>query len=339
MSHRPRVLITAVPFGLVDRHPLDLLEREDIPYQLNPVGRRLREEELMELAHGVTALVAGTEPITERVMAAVPSVRLISRVGIGLDSVDLLAARSKGVQVCYTPDAPAPAVAELTVGLMLALLRDVGAADRLVRGGGWHRFMGRRLHAQTVGIVGVGRIGRRVARMLRGGFPSVRILAHDLQPDEAFGREQGMEWVDMPTLLRESDVITVHVPLTRLTSRMIDEPELALLKPTAVLINTARGGIVAEDALARALSEGRLGAAALDVFEVEPYEGALRSEERCLLTCHMGSMTDDCRARMELESVQDVLRFFRGDPVERPVPEDEYRLRMIDGLAAPRRLP
>jgi D-3-phosphoglycerate dehydrogenase len=260
---------------------------------------------------------------------------LIARLGIGLDSVDLLAARSRGVQVCYTPDAPAPAVAELTVGLMLALLRGVGTADRRIRAGEWHRVMGRRLATQTVGILGVGRVGRRVARILRGGFPSVRIIANDLHVDDPFGREHGVEWVDKATLFGTSDVVTVHVPLTRLTAGLIDDAELALMKRTAILVNTARGEIVVERALARALREGRIDSAALDVFDVEPYEGELRTCDRCLLTCHMGSMTEDCRARMELEAAQDVVRFFRHEPLAQPVPEDEYRLRLPDSAPSP----
>lgn len=334
MPDTPRALITTVPFGVVDRRPLDLLEAEGVPYVLNPLGRRLREEELAELAQGFTVLIAGTEPITGRVMAAAPSVKLIVRVGIGLDSVDLLAARARGIEVCYTPDAPSPAVAELAVGLMLAVLRGVGEVDRLIRAGGWQRVMGRRLATQTVGLLGVGRIGRRVARILRGGFPTVRLLGHDLRPDEAVGRECGLEWVDRPTLLRESDVVSLHVPLTRLTVGMIGGSELASMKPTSVIVNTARGGIVEEQALVRALRERRIAGAALDVFEVEPYEGELASLDNCLLTCHIGSMTSDCRAQMELEAIEEALRFFRREPFRQIVPDEEYRLRMADGTPA-----
>ena len=166
-----RVLITTVPFGEHCPDAVNRLQAEGIAYTKNPHGRRLKEHELAELIGDFELLIAGTEPITARVMDAAPRLRLISRVGIGLDSVDLLAARARGIHVSYTPDGPAPAVAELTLGLMLALLRHVAPADRSVRAGAWRRFMGRRLDGLTVGVVGVGRVGRRVIRMVRGAFP------------------------------------------------------------------------------------------------------------------------------------------------------------------------
>src|SRR5439155_18902513 len=181
-----RVLITTVPFGLQPR-PLERLQTEGIEYVINPIGRRLKEDELAQLIRDFDVVIAGTEPITARVMDGAGRLQLISRVGIGLDRVDLPAARARGIQVSYTPEAPSPAVAELTIGLMLALLRDIPATDRVMRQGVWRRSMGRRLSAMTVGVVGVGRIGKRVIRHLVGGFHGVRILANDLQPDYGFG--------------------------------------------------------------------------------------------------------------------------------------------------------
>ena len=153
-----RALITTTPFGEVDRRPLDLLEAAGIDYVINPIGRRLRPEELAEMVEDVDVLIAGTEPITAEVMGRANRLRLISRVGIGLDSVDLQAARARNILVSYTPDAPAPAVADMTMGLILSLLRSLAQADRQMRGGVWHRFVGRRLSELTVGVVGVGRV-------------------------------------------------------------------------------------------------------------------------------------------------------------------------------------
>src|SRR5436309_4484984 len=184
-----KVLISTVPFGSVPNHdPLGLLEAARVRYQLNPFGRRLTEPELVELIHDVSILIAGTEPITTEVMEAAPQLRLIARVGIGLDSVDLEAARRRGIAVTYTPEAPAPAVAELTVGLMLDLLRSISRAHHFMRSKHWRRFLGRRLDGLTVGVLGVGRVGKRVIRILRGGFPNVVILANDIQPDTLLER-------------------------------------------------------------------------------------------------------------------------------------------------------
>jgi D-3-phosphoglycerate dehydrogenase / 2-oxoglutarate reductase len=323
-ARRPRALITTVPFGQHGAGSLERLQAEGIEFTLNPLNRRLKEDELAALIGDFDLLIAGTEPITARVLDAASRLRLISRVGIGLDNVDLLAARLRGIHVSYTPDAPAPAVAELTIGLMIALLRHVAPADRALRSGMWRRMMGRRLDGLTVGVIGVGRVGRRVIRLLRGGFPSTVVLATDLLPDEAFGLGQDVRWVDPATIYAASDIVTVHVPLTRATRNMVAKHELAQMKSSAILINTARGEIVNERDVADALRAGRLQGAALDVFEDEPYVGELASLDNTLLTCHMGSMSEDCRAQMEREAVDEVVRFVRKEPLIRLVPEAEY---------------
>jgi D-3-phosphoglycerate dehydrogenase len=322
-----RLLVTTFPFGEPDPAPRELLAHAGIDYEVQPWKRRLTEGELARMAAPFSVLVAGTEPITAEVMDGAPRLRLISRVGIGLDSVDLLEARARGITVAYTPDAPSPAVAELTVGLMLDLARHVTDADRRLRAGAWSRLMGRRLDGATIGVVGAGRVGGRVLRILRGAFPGARLLAHDLRVDEQLSEATDVSWVEMDELLSTCDVVTVHVPLTGLTRRMIGARELGMMKHDAVLINTARGGIVDESDLASALRAGALAAAAVDVFEEEPYIGELRTLSNCLLTCHMGSMTADCRARMETEAVAEAIRLLRGEPLHQPVPETEYELR------------
>lgn len=320
-----RALITTVPFGEVDRRPLDLLEAEGVEYVINPLGRRLRPEELAEMIGDFDVLIAGTEPITAAVMDRARRLRLISRVGIGLDSVDLPAAKERGILVSYTPDAPAPAVAEMTMGLILSLLRSLAQADRAMRDGVWHRIVGRRLSDLTVGVIGVGRVGKRVVRHLQGFAP--RILANDIAPDVEFGAAHQVRWAEKETIYREADVITLHLPLTPLTRSLIGRRELDMMKPEAVLLNTARGGMINEHELAQALKQGRLAGAALDVFAQEPYSGELVTIENCLLTCHMGSMSRDCRARMELEATEEAIRFFRNEPLRLLVPSDEYEMR------------
>ena len=320
-----RVLITTVPFGAIDRKPLDLLEAEGIEYVINPLNRKLKEAELADLAKDFGVLIAGTEPNTRRVMENAPHLGLISRVGIGLDSVDLLAARELGIQVSYTPDAPAPAVAELTIGLMISLLRGIPLADRNMRNGVWHRIFGRRLAECTIGLIGVGRIGKRVVRHL-SGFRPKRILANDLVPDVDFGNEYQLEWTDKETIYREADIISLHVPLTHLTHNLITYKELALMKPTTVLLNTSRGGIINERDLANALRNRQIAGAAIDTFSQEPYSGELTTLENCILTSHMGSMSKDCRFNMELAAVEEAIRFLKGEPLQGLAPESEYEL-------------
>jgi D-3-phosphoglycerate dehydrogenase len=316
-----KALITTVPFGTADRRPLDMLREAGLEYVVNPLGRRPTETELCDLIRDVDLLIAGTEPITDRVIAAASRLRLISRVGIGLDNVDLREARRRGIVVSYTPDAPAPAVAELTIGLMLSLLRSIHTANARVRTDGWHRFLGRRLSEVTVGVLGVGRIGRRVIGLLAGFQP--RILANDLEPAREI---PGVRWVDKDEIYNTADVISLHLPLTTATADLIAARQIESMKRDAVLINTSRGGIVNERDLAAALRRGHLAGAAVDVFTVEPYRGELLAVDRCLITCHMGSMSVDCRARMELEAVENVLHYLRtGVPVQ-PVSASEYEV-------------
>ena len=295
-----RAVITTVPFGTIDPEPLRLLQDAGVDYEINPLGRKLRPEEVAGVIGDADIVIAGTEPITAEVMDSCANLRAICRVGIGLDSVDLLAARERDIVVSYTPDGPSPAVAELTIGLMIDLLREITKADRDIRAGTWFRKAGRRLSECAVGVIGCGRIGGGVIRHLTGGFPGVRVLANDIR--EVPEIDELVTWADKDTIYSECDVISLHVPLTPETNNLIKAQEMARFKNGAILLNTARGGVVNEADLAAALGDGSLRAAAIDAFEEEPYEGDLCQRETAVLTCHLGSMTEDCRARMEIEA-------------------------------------
>ena len=320
-----KVLVTTVPFGNRNGLPLELMDAANIEWTINPLGRKLLEDELAEMATDYDAIIAGTEPITDKVMSNAPRLKLISRVGIGLDSVDLITARDRGIAVSYTPDAPAPAVAELTIGLMLSLLRSIHISNSELHRGEWHRHFGRRIPEITIGIIGAGRIGGRVLRRL-AAFGSPRILVNDIKPREDIAPSLKIEWVDKETIYKQADLISLHTPLTRQTLDLISDRELEMMKSDALLINVARGGIINEMALERALIGGDIAGAAIDVFGVEPYVGGLSVLENCLLTAHMGSMSLDCRVRMEIEATEEVVRFLSGESLASPVPNTEYEL-------------
>lgn len=326
MALSGKVLITTVPFAEENRVPRELLDRARVPYVVNPIGRRFKEEELRELIGGFSAMIAGTEPITARVMNAAPDLKLIARVGIGLDNVDLVHARRQGITVTYTPDAPAPAVAELTIGLMLSLLRGVHIADRLMHQGQWKRVAGRRVSCATIGVIGAGRVGGRVIRHLLGGFEGVRVMANDLVVPDDMSANAALSWTTKEEIYATADIVSVHVPLQPSTRYLVGTKELRMMRPGSFLINTARGGIVDEAALLDALRDKAIAGAALDVFEQEPYSGPLASSEQCVLLSHMGSMSTDCRERMELEATEEILRAVRGEEPARPVPECEYEM-------------
>lgn len=320
-----QVLVTTVPFAQRDRYPIDVLDSLRVKYSINNRGRRLREDELIEMVQHVEVLIAGTEPITARVMDAAPQLELIARVGVGLDNVDLHAARQRGITVTYTPEAPAPAVAELTISHMLSLLRHTHEANLAMRRGEWRRHMGRRISEVSVGVIGVGRIGSRVIHHLKQ-LGSPRIFVNDLEAKGSLLPDLNLEWVDKDTIYEEADVISLHLPLTRQTNNMITTNHLSRMHPDALLVNTSRGGIVNEGDLFTTLQEGHLGGVAIDVFMDEPYIGPLSTVARCLLTCHMGSMSEDCRMQMEVEATEEAARHIQGLPLECVVPESEYQI-------------
>ena len=321
----PKVLITTIPFGDKDRLPLVLLENAGLEYLINPFNKKITEDQLAEIIPDFDAIIAGTEPITEKVLNRASNLKLISRVGIGLDSVDLIAAQKRDIKVSYTPDAPSLAVAELALGLMLSLLRSVHVSNTQMHQGNWHRFYGKRLEKVKIGIIGVGRIGTGVLKRLKGFGTSI-ILVNDIEPKHELDNEYKLEWSSKEQIFKESDIISLHLPLTHLTKNMIRKEHLFSMKSDAIIINTSRGGIINESDLFDVMNSGYFSGAAIDVFEKEPYDGPLKKIERCILTAHMGSMSEDCRTRMEIEATEETIRFLTGNTLESEVPLEKYEM-------------
>ncbi len=302
-----KVLITTSSFGKKDLEPLELLERAGLTVTLNPYKRTLSEEEIKTLLLEVapTGLIAGVEPLTSAVLESAKSLKAISRCGAGLDSVDLDAAARFNISVNNTPDAPTQAVAELTLGLILDLLRQVSLSDRQLRAGDWKKKMGRLLAGKTVGVIGLGRIGRRVAMLLKAF--DCQVIACDLCPDNEWADAEGVVFLDKEALLGQADIVTLHLPCADKNNPLIGAREIEIMKPHSYLINAARGGLVDEEALLIALQEGRLAGAALDTFMIEPYEGPLMELDNVVLSPHVGSYAVEARVQMETEAVENLL--------------------------------
>lgn len=322
---KKKVLITTSPFGESNKFPFEMLAENGIEYFQNPFGRKLKESELAKLVQDHEVIIAGTEPITNSIIKKAHNLKHISRVGVGLDNIDLIAAKKRGISVSYTPDAPAPAVAELTIGLMICLLRQIHVANYQLHQGNWHRYFGRRIAEVTIGIIGLGRIGTRVLRRTLG-FGTPRLLVNDVLPSLELNREFKLEWVSKDLIFQKADLISLHVPLTPKTKGLVGDRELAMMKPDALLINTSRGGVIDEKSLYNALKNEKIGGAAIDVFEKEPYAGPLKDLPNCLVTSHMGSMSLDCRTRMEIEATEEAIRFMLGKSLLSPVPQEEYEM-------------
>lgn len=278
----------------------------------NPKGRRLTEDELLPLVADVVAIIAGVEPITARVLDAAPHLRIVARFGVGYDSVDVAAATARGIPVSITAGALSDAVADHAMGLLLAVARKIPLLDRRTKAGQWDRTLSVDVSGKTLGIVGFGAIGRAVARRA-SGF-GMRILAYDIAPDAEAAAALGVTLCDQESLLAESDFITIHVALTPSTRGLIGEAALARMKPGAILINTSRGAVVDEAALLRALLDGRLAGAGLDVFADEPVRDlALAGLEQVVATPHVASHTVETMARMQMSCAEAVLAVLRGE--------------------------
>jgi phosphoglycerate dehydrogenase-like enzyme len=280
--------------------------------------------ELIELLDGVRAAIVSTDPFAADVLAAAPALRLIARVGVGTDSIDIEAATGHGIGVCTTPGANASATADHTVALMLAALRRIPEHDRAVRAREWPRGAEAtpwELTGATVGIVGFGSIGRLVAERVRGF--GARVLVADPRFRDGVALEE---------LLAASDVVTLHAPLTDDTVALLDAGRLALMRPGAVLVNTARGGLVDEDALVDALERGRLRAAALDVFAHEPpVSERLLALPSTVLSPHLGGVSDRSVAAMTELATSAVLTLRAGG-----IPDGLVNPAALDGAGAVR---
>lgn len=269
----------------------------------------------------VDGIIAGTEPLTAELIESAPELRIIARTGTGYDNVDVQAAARRGVTVCNTPGVNRQSVAELTMGLLLDCARGISASVAQVRAGAWEQKSGRELSGSTLGIVGLGAIGKEVATMAQAF--GMAVLAHDPVLDPTFAEGHAIKTRPLEALLRESDFVTLHIALSPATHRMIDRAALALMKPGAFLINTARGGVVDEQALADALVAGRLGGAALDVLETEPLppEHPLRDVPNLVITPHVAAATVQARARSGRLAATQVLQHLDGGAPAHPVPE------------------
>jgi D-3-phosphoglycerate dehydrogenase len=291
-----QVLISTSSFNLANFAQLSDLEKAGVEVKLNPFAARLTEKQVIDLLGTDTiGLIAGLEPLTKNVLQAAKSLKVIARVGTGLDSVDLVAAKELEIMVLNTPDAPTKAVAELTIAHILGLLRHLSQADRQIRNGIWKGLMGSLLETKTVGIVGFGRIGKRVATLLSAFGASVLI-------SDAQVKSGDFQNVGLDELCTRSDIVSLHLPYSEATHHIIDEKRINLMKRGSFIVNISRGGLVDEAMLLVALKSGHLAGAALDCFEQEPYEGELRNLENVQITAHMGSYARETRDLMEQEA-------------------------------------
>ena len=300
-----KIGITTSSFAQFSDEPLRMLDAAGIAYVLNPHGRKLTENEVISLLHGCIGVAAGTEPLTARLMKSLPDFRVVSRCGSGIDNVDMAAAEKRGIAVLNTPHGPTLAVAELTLGYALALLRKVNQMDRELREGVWKKRMGNTLKGKKLGIIGFGRIGQAVASVFSP--LGVEVAFNDPVAESDTYRKMGTG-----DLLAWADIVTFHCSKSGGECSLFTTEQLRIMKQGSWVINASRGGIVNEDALYEMLKSGHLGGAAIDVFEQEPYDGPLKQLENVILTPHIGSYARESRIQMEIDTTKNLIDALTG---------------------------
>lgn len=299
-----RILIGPSSFAATDKTPLDRLIVAGYEVIDNPYKRKLTKKELLDLLDdNVVGLIAGLETIDREVLEKT-RLQVVSRVGAGLSNVDLAAARDLGVGVFNTPAAPTNAVAELTVGAMLSLLRMIPQMNQALHDRQWQKKIGLQLQGKTVAVIGFGRIGRRVAELLSPFRVNILVVDPNLDESACAGYKKLTLWTALP----EADIVTIH---SSGQDCLIAEKEFSLMKKGSYLLNVARGGVISESALVRAIEDGTLAGAWLDTFGEEPYSGPLCSFPNVILTPHAGSYTAECRLQMENEAVDNLLNYLK----------------------------
>lgn len=301
-----KIFIATYPFGKCGNKPVNILTTTGWEIRYNPLGRRLKKDEVFIMIKNVDAVIAGTEPYSKETIEQCNSLKVISRVGVGLDNVDFEACQKKGVVLTYTPEAPADGVADLTISQIINLLRGIGISDRLIREGQWKRTLGKLVKEIKIGVLGVGRIGKRVINRLMPFEPNLYVC--DINPDYNFGKDKNIMWVSKKELFEICDMVTIHIPMNNINYHCVGSNELCNMKSGSFIINTSRGPIIDEKVLVSLLYNKHLGGAALDVFENEPNVGSLSEFDNVILTAHIGASAYMSRYLMELGAAEDCVR-------------------------------
>jgi D-3-phosphoglycerate dehydrogenase len=293
----------------------------DAGYEVAERPKITKEELLADAKNFEVIVVRGRTKVTAEVIAAAPSLKAIARSGVGLDNIDLEAAKKRGITVVSTPAAPTTSVAELAVGLIMSLLRQIPFADQTMKQEQWAKsqLIGRELRGKTLGIVGVGgRIGTEVARIAINGF-GMKVIGYDVIDVTENAKQIGFEvCTKLEDLLERADIITIHVPYLPSTHHLIDESRIRRMKRGSIIVNTSRGDIVDGRALLKAIKEGRVAGAGLDVFHDEPpkedWEKELVALQNGLSVCapHIGAQTYECQRLESLTVAQEIIRLFRA---------------------------
>lgn len=312
MTRLNKVLVTATNYSTLCAEAKRLLEEGGCEIIENRVGRPHTFEELVPLVSDIDGVIAGVDTWDEAVFKLAPNLKAIARFGVGVDNIDLAKAREYGIQVTNVPGGNADAVAELAVGLILSMIRNIPALHQSARRGYWDRYVGEEIQGKTVGLLGFGNIAQMTAKKLQGF--DVKLIAYDKYPNADKAKEYGVELVSSDDVLKRSDVVSMHLPSLKETYHMMSDEQFSMMKKTAFFVNTARGALVDEKALHRALQTRSIAGAAIDVYEQEPVsaDNPLFQLDNLISTPHTAAETVETYRRVGLVTAQALLDVFAG---------------------------
>ena len=299
-----KILTTPSSFGKISNQPFEILKNNGFQYVNNPYGRKLSIEETIELAQDCVGIIAGVETYNKKVLDALKNLKCISRVGVGMDSINLDYAKNKLIKVVNTPNGPTQSVAEYTLALTLSLLKKIPNAHNDMKNYVWKKQNGNLIKGKQIGIIGLGRIGKLTAKMF--SLLGLKVSAFDLYPDYEWMKSNNINFLSFKEILKKSDIITLHVPGNSNES-LISYDQLEMMKNSSVLINVSRGGVVDENALYEFLKEKKINSAAIDVFSDEPYSGKLIELDNIILTPHLGSYSIEGKLQMEIDATNNLI--------------------------------
>jgi len=284
----------------------NLANGTNIEFIQNPLSRKLEKSEIVKYCTECSGVIAGTEVYSKEVLDKLTNLKVISRLGVGTDNIDINEAKKRNIIVFTTQTTPAPAVVELTLGLIIDVARKISLQNNNLKNNKWKKFRGNLVQKKKMGIIGLGNIGKNLVELCKGF--NLEISAYDMFHDNEFASENKINYCDLDTLLSTSDIITVHLNLTNQTNNLLNAEKLKKMKPDSILINTSRGEIIDEGYLYQMLYNRKILGAGLDVFHNEPYNGPLSKLDNVVLTPHIGAYAKEIRARMEIEAVKNIVK-------------------------------
>ena len=302
---KDKIFVALSTFAQYGEAPLSLIKNSNIEYSLNPLGRRLKKKEIIDMGCDASGIIAGVEPYDVEVLSSMPQLKCISRAGVGIDNIDLNFTKDNNISIKNTPDVIIRPVVELTVAMIFDLLRKTTFHTILLKSSRWEKSAGNLLFGKTAGIIGTGRIGKTVAELLYK--VGCKLLAFDVSPDEEWASQNNVKYLPFDKLLSSADIISLHASPASDQLPLIGTKEIKIMKQGVVLINTSRGGCIDEKAVYDALLSKKIGGLGLDVYNEEPYKGKLIQFENVVLTPHVATLTKEDRWKREIEATKNLL--------------------------------